>query len=302
MSEQTNKPTEMPSYHAILLVDVKDFSGMKGRDHPEVAAAIPDILAKTFERCALKYVWISKRYGEGTGDGYAATFPPEFLPYLLNPFLGSLQAELDDRAEVRTLPHDLRMRVTVHVGPIPHVPGDEFRSGTGPTRVETQRLVDCEPVKSILVRSGPATRVAAVVSRRVYQDAVLSGYSAEDPSLYVPVQVKQKTYEDLAYLRVPLSSGRALQEGLLPPTDDPDGSPGTAATPERGGRYSHNEFTGGTAGTVLQVGFNEGGVNTGQQHTYNTGRDSYHHSGSGPQFNRGDVKRYEDRRGEQREP
>ncbi|QUF04875.1 hypothetical protein KCV87_01715 [Actinosynnema pretiosum subsp. pretiosum] len=295
MDDKKRETAKLPPYQAVLLVDVKDFSGMPGREHPEVSAAIPGILGRTFERCDLSYVWSSQRYWEGLGDGYAATFPPEFLPYLLNPFLGALQAELDYRSDVRALPQDLRMRVNVHVGPVTHVPGDQLRSGTGPTRVESQRLVDCEQVKNLLTQSDSVTKVAAVISQRVYEDAVATGYAAEAPGLYRPVQVTQKSYSGTAYLRVPVPSGGLLDNGFGT-AEQASAATEQVARSAPATRNAYNHFSGGTAGTVVQTGFVEGGVNTGEQHTQHVGRDNYQNSGSGNQFNRSHVDRYDDRR------
>ncbi|ACU37603.1 hypothetical protein Amir_3720 [Actinosynnema mirum DSM 43827] len=283
----------------MLEADVESFSGRKAVEYPKIAQAIPKILEAAFERCGLSGVWDAQQARETAGDSYAAVFPTAFLPHLLNPFLGALQDELDDREQIGAKPAGLRMRVSVTVGPI--TDAGPNATGTGAARVELNRLLNCRPVRDALINSGPSTRVAAVVSARAYEDAVLSGYSKEDEDLYQQVEVENKNYRRIAYLRVPRLSWDALGKGV-PLAELPESAATEVPKSAVGARHSTNIANGSTADTLLQIGFNEGGVNTGQQHTYNTGRDSYHHSGSGPQFNRGDVKRYEDRRGERREP
>lgn len=282
----------------MLEVDVKDFSGRKAVDYPKIAEAIPRILEAAFERCGLTWLWEQQQARETSGDGYAAVFPTAFLPHLLNPFLGALQDELDYREQVDAKPAGLRMRVSVTIGPI--TDAGPNATGTGAARVELNRLLNCDPVRDLLSRSGPLTKVAAAVSARAYEDAVLSGYSGEDEDDYVAIPVAVKRYQDTAYLRVPRPSGDLLKNGFAPAPADPAG---TAAPAVRGeGQVFNNTVSGSTLDTLIQAGTISGGVRTGQRSTHSAGRDSYHHSGSGPQFNRSEVKRYDDRRGEHREP
>lgn len=215
-----HKWAELPPYRALLVVDVKDFSGLPGRRHAELTDAIPGILRGAFERCGEVEVWRDRRFGESTGDGHAVGFPSAVLPLLLSPFLRSLQDELDYRAAVDAHPTGLRMRASVTVGPITDPNRDGVSTGSGGMRVENHRLLDSEPVKDLLTRSGPTTRVAAIVSARAYEDAVLSGYAADPPELYVPVPVRVKKFEGEAYLRVPLPTGELLRDGFLPQPAD----------------------------------------------------------------------------------
>ncbi|MEV8439005.1 hypothetical protein AB0425_16650 [Actinosynnema sp. NPDC051121] len=207
---------ELPPYRALLVVDVKDFSGLPGRHHAELTDAIPGILRGAFERCGGLEVWRDRRFGESTGDGHAVGFSSAVLPLLLNPFLQSLQDELDYRARVGAHPAELRMRASVTVGPITDPNRDGVSTGSGGTRVETHRLLDAEAVRDLLTRSGPDTRVAAIVSARAYEDAVVSGYTGQSPELYVAVPVRVKAFESTAYLRVPWPTGDLLRDGFVP--------------------------------------------------------------------------------------
>ena len=264
----------LPPYRALLVVDVKDFSGLPGRHHAEVTDAIPEILRGAFERCGALEVWQDRGFGESTGDGHAVAFPSRVLPLLVGTFLWSLQNELDYRAQVGAHAAPLRMRASVTVGPITEPNAAGVSTGSGRTRVETHRLLDSEPVRDMLDRSGPDTRVAAVISGRAYEDAVLSGYAEDDEKMYVAASVQVKTFQGEAYLRVPLPTGDLLRHGFRPRdaegTDPPSAEPGGGARPGGGGRI-------------------------GDTTTYHVAGDNNVNSGSGNQFN-GDGVRFHDRR------
>ncbi|SHF90549.1 hypothetical protein [Streptoalloteichus hindustanus] len=210
---------ELPPYRAMLVVDVKDFSGVPGRRHAELTDAIPGILQQAFRRCGLAEMWDEARFPRTTGDGHVLGFRAALLPFLINPFLGALQDELDYRNTVRPLSGQdapIRMRVSVNVGPATDSNGALLSDGSGNARIETHRLLDCEPVRDLLARSSDTTCVAAIVSARAFEDAVLSGYAADDPDLYVPAPVEVKRYQGIAYLRVPRPSGDLLRRGFHP--------------------------------------------------------------------------------------
>ena len=118
------------------------------------------------------------------------------------------------------------MRVSVNVGPMTDSGAKRLGDGSGNARVETHRLLDCKPVRDLLARSGPTTRVAAIVSRRAFEDAVKSRFVDDDENLYVAVDVTEKTYEGTAYVRVPNPSGDLIRNGLAPVLPAP-------TTPER---------------------------------------------------------------------
>ncbi|HEY8374797.1 MAG TPA: hypothetical protein VIL00_18860 [Pseudonocardiaceae bacterium] len=210
---------ELPPYRALLVVDIKDFSSRRGRYHKELTRAVPDILHRAFRRCGLAEVWEERRFAAPTGDGMAVGFRSGLLPFLINPFLGALQEELTERSAAhpaREREQPLRMRVSITVGPVTDSGQNRPEDGSGEARIEVHRLLDSEPVRDLLTRSGPATRVAAILSARAFEDAVLSGFAADDPDLYVPAPVEVKSYQGRAYLRVPHPSGDLLAHGFRP--------------------------------------------------------------------------------------
>ncbi|WP_406692527.1 hypothetical protein REH65_12305 [Saccharopolyspora sp. ID03-671] len=200
----------------MLVADVKDFSGTKSRYHSEITCEIPRILENAFARCGHGYLGDAGFGGPSGGDGYCRVLDPGYLPYLVNPFLQALQDELTEQNNMLPRAYgNLRMRVSLSVGPVTDSGKELLGDGNGATRIEAHRILDSEPVRDILDRSSDVTRVAAIVSQRVYEDAVLAGYTAEEVEEYVEVTAKVKTFNSHAYLRVPKPSGRLLREGFL---------------------------------------------------------------------------------------
>ena len=282
---------QLPPYRALLIVDVKEFSARPGRYHQELTAAIPRILQQAFARCGLADLYEEAQFHGTTGDGYFLGFRPAVLPYLINPFLGALQDELDYRATVKSVSgpeQDLRMRVSVNVGPMEDTGRNAINDGSGDARIENHRLLDSEPVRELLSRSGPVTRVAAIISARAVEDAVLSGYADEPADLFVRVPVTVKNYQGQAYLRVPKPSGELLTKGFEPGAGRGGEASGKAAR-KRSGKVTNmvRSVTGGPVvqaermGTVRFGGGNIGRV-TGSVVQSPSGPV---HTGSGNQYN-----------------
>ena len=244
---------QLPPYRALLIVDVKEFSARPGRYHQELTAAIPRILQQAFARCGLADLYEDAQFHGTTGDGYFLGFRPAVLPYLINPFLAALQDELDYRATVKSVSgpeQDLRMRVSVNVGPMEDAGHNAINDGSGDARIENHRLLDSEPVRELLSRSGPVTRVAAIVSARAFEDAVVTGYADEAADLFVRVPVTVKNYQGEAYLRVPKPSGDLLNNGFQPSVDTEDDVRGTTGGTRT---ITVTNSVGNVTGSVMQA-------------------------------------------------
>ncbi|MEV5239631.1 hypothetical protein AB0K89_11040 [Streptomyces cinnamoneus] len=225
---------DLPPYRGILAVDAKDFTGRPAVEHVTIAAAIPQLLRQTLERAGLGELWKDQRFANHTGDGFVFGFDPTALPRVIHPFLNELQELLTDYNIHATATGPLRLRVSLHVGPLPDSgdPGD----GNGTPRNDTHRLLDSKPVKAILASSGNITQVAAIVSQRVFEDAVLSGYTRLHPDRFieVPATVEGKNFQQRAWLHVPAPSGSLYDRRILgedTPPDDAQPSTGEAPTP-----------------------------------------------------------------------
>ncbi|WP_190818288.1 hypothetical protein [Saccharopolyspora pogona] len=283
MNTNRNEVAELPPYRALVVVDVRNFSGEKGRDHEWITKQIPVILEQALIRCGLGELWQKVCFGGSTGDGYFLGLESKYLPFLLNPFLPALQAELEYQNRVspdRDRQH-LRMRVSVTVGPMTDSGENGISEGSGVARIEAHRMVDDASVRDMLTRSNDTTCVAAIVSSRAYEDAVVSGYAADDPDLYVPVDVAVKTHRGTGYLRVPKPSGDLLSRGFTSPEPPEAGGPGDVKSAEGTGpgspsRTVEQHFEKSTVGIGAVQG-NVGKAITGDNLTV--------HTGSGDQFN-----------------
>lgn len=216
----------LPPYRAMLAVDMKDFSGNQGREHEALTALIPQIVASAFTRAGLGSEWAEgQRFPRPEGDGYVVGFRPSVLPFLVNPLLQALQAELAERNATDSTPRQtpIRMRVGINVGPVTDSGENPVVDGSGAARVETHRLLEAPVVKDLLERSAPETYVAAIIGARAFEDAVLTGYSGDSEKLYISGQDTDTTRElrrnllpKSVVLHAPAGDCTAGPAGLLP--------------------------------------------------------------------------------------
>ncbi|WP_103503247.1 hypothetical protein [Streptomyces sp. SM14] len=265
----------LPPHRALFAVDAKDFTGLPAVQHGPVSQLIPELVDQALERAELHELRDSKRFPANTGDGVVFGFDPVLLPFVLWPFLGVLDDILGAYNKQSVGPR-IRLRASVHVGPLPDEdgPGD----GNGTARNDTHRLLDSRPVKAILAAASEhITHLAAVISERVYEDVVLGGYTALHPDrcLEVPATVEGKNFSQRAWLFVPSPSGNLLQAGVRPREES---AAPTAASACQGqeqdpvtlpsANYSGNKQHVGEGAAVM------GSV--GRDVTYTGGSTSYH--------------------------
>jgi hypothetical protein len=261
----------LPPYRALFAVDAKDFTGLPAVQHGAVSQLIPELVDQALERAGLRQLRDSKRFPANTGDGVVFGFDPALLPFVLWPFLGVLDDLLGAYNRQSVGPR-IRLRASVHVGPLPDSgrPGD----GNGTARNDTHRLLDSRPVKAILAAaSEEVTQLAAVVSQRVYEDVVLGGYTGLHPDrcVEVPATVDGKDFAQRAWLYVPSPSGNLVQAGVRPREESPAPEESPAREPEAGARPG-----GGHQGNTQHVG--EGAAvmgNVGRDITFG-GTTTYH--------------------------
>ncbi|MET8687215.1 hypothetical protein ABZV77_23665 [Streptomyces sp. NPDC004732] len=198
----------LPPYRGIVAVDAKDFTGRPAIEHEVVSRAVPDLVRTSLERAGLAELWSERRFPASTGDGYVLGFDPQLMPLVIHPWLGTLQDVLTEFNIHSLGVVPIRLRVSLHIGPLPDTE-DEF-GGNGTARNDTHRLLDSRPVKAVLASSNEnITHVAAILSDRCYEDAVASGYTGRHPDhfLEVPATVEGKPFAQRAWIYVPLPSG-----------------------------------------------------------------------------------------------
>ncbi|GAB2680077.1 hypothetical protein GCM10027271_46580 [Saccharopolyspora gloriosae] len=261
-SSTVRRTKQLPPYRAVFAVDTKDFSNSPSAHQEQLSQDIPALLEKALASCELSRLWDQRVFGTSTGDGYYFGVDATDVPFLVDPFLTELDEVLQEHdEEVRRRDRDLRLRLraSIHLGPIPD-------SGLSTAMNETHRLLDSAPVRKILDESDPdSTFLAAILSERVFTDVIRGAYVKLRPARFAERAVKVKSYEDVGYLYTPTAS---INPDRL---DGVDAAPVDAAqlqkdqqkAPEPPAQSSvtntvhntvHNEFSGSSSGSVLQVG------------------------------------------------
>jgi hypothetical protein len=221
----------LPPYRALLAVDAKDFTGLPSVLHASVSQLIPELVDRALEKAGLTELRDAKRFPANTGDGIVFGFDPTHLPHVLWPFLPVLDEVLGQYNSSSVGPR-IRLRASVHVGPLPDTgaPND----GNGTVRNDTHRLLDSRPVKAILTAaSEQITHLAVIISDRAYQDAVLGGYTRLHPDrcTEVPATVEGKSFAQRAWLYVPSPSGNLVSAGVPVGEEAPVPEPGRSFDP-----------------------------------------------------------------------
>ncbi len=253
---------KLPPSRAIFAVDTEKFTRNPSARQPELSDAIPELLGSAFARCRLAEVWESRRFPQGTGDGYVFGVPEQHAPFLLDPLLDQLQEVLEEhdqrlRSQDRNL--RLRLRVAIHIGPVPD--SGERREGIGTPVNDAFRLLNSDSIRQELGRSNPdLTLLAAIVSQRVFEDVVRAGFTPGlPPDRFRPViaEVAAKEFVQPAWIYVPKPSkpsDRASRSAVgRSPGDAEPAAQAPGGTTIKGN--VGNAITGGTfSAEVRQVG------------------------------------------------
>lgn len=223
MSSSRAPSRPLPPYRAILAVDAKDFTKLPGSVHEDTSAAIKTVVGNAMRDAELEAEWSDPFFFGDTGDGFAVGLPPRVLPFLVDPFPALLQERLAQLRSQRPGEVPLRLRVSLHVGPLPADPAAPSCTGNGAARNDTHRLLDADVIKEALRDVSPEIAlVAMIISDRVFDDVVRGRYAGLHPDNFVPVtaRVAGKGFDQPAWLHLPAQPGRPFQDGSTE-TDDP---------------------------------------------------------------------------------
>jgi hypothetical protein len=213
-----DEPAELPAYLAVLVVDAKEFGNNPDHGQELLARTIPDIVARAFERAGLAGVWRDALFPHSTGDGLGIGFDTRHLPAVVSRFFDALQDVLAER-DVRLRQQDrrvrLRMRASLHVGPVRELDSGGRPAAVGSTLITAHRLLDAPAVRDVLIRSDPEeTFLSVALSQRVFDDVVARGYAKLPASRLVPRLVRVKEFTGTVYVYVPKPSGELLARGI----------------------------------------------------------------------------------------
>ncbi|HEV2782720.1 MAG TPA: hypothetical protein VGX25_25290 [Actinophytocola sp.] len=260
-----SESVELPPYRAVLVVDARAFGSNSDPDQELLAEAVPDVVALAFERAALTHVWENALFPHNTGDGMGIGFDVRHLPSVVDRFFDALQDVLAER-DRRWRAHDrrvrLQLRASLNVGPVREPDAGGKSAVVGSTVITTHRLLDSPPVRAVLTRSDPEqTFLAVVLSQRVFDDVLASGYARLPASRVVPTFVRVKEFAGTVYLYVPNPSGDLLTHGIGEYQQQLDAAAAAQADPQPGSVT--NTMTGTHSGPAIQVGHLHGGLHTG---------------------------------------
>ncbi|MEU6863849.1 hypothetical protein ABZ924_11330 [Streptomyces sp. NPDC046876] len=256
----------LPPYQGILAVDAKGFTGHPAIEHEVISRAVPDLIQTSLARAGLQELWDRRKFPASTGDGYVFGFDPSQMPFVIHPWLLTLQDVLTD---FNVLSHGvvpIRLRVSLNIGPLPDT-GDEF-GGNGTARNDTHRLLDSRPVKAVLASHKESiTHVAAVLSDRCYEDAVAGGYTGRHPDHFieVPATVEGKVFAQRAWIYVPQPSGPLHDEALATPESQTPVQ-GEARPEQQRGRVHDSRVTNNAPNGNINTGTLHGGQTVGNYH------------------------------------
>lgn len=210
---------DIPDYHAVLAADIKDFTKNMDIHNRVLARRLPQVISEAFARSGLDFSDV--KFPGQAGDGYAAGIDYHKLPHLIHPLLDQLQLVLAElNAEIRGHGPGMRLRVSIHIGPLPGDDDADESAGIGKAMNDLHRLLDAEPARDALRDTDPETTfVAAVISQRAYEDAISSGFCALPASVFAPIPVQVKQFSSGAWLYVPKPSGDALYRAFAKSAD-----------------------------------------------------------------------------------
>jgi hypothetical protein len=218
----------LPPYFGLLAVDAKDSTRLPSAQHAPLSRAITEIVHHGLEAAGLADM--RREFESNTGDGLAFGFDPSWLPLVISPFSDVLDAGLQ-RHNAGTGPR-IRLRMSVHVGPVPLAPGLPGDGNAAP-RSETHRLLDSEAARRTLAEADEeGTRLVVIVSDAVHRAVVLGGYCAVPASRFTEVraEVTGKDFSQTAWMYVPSPSGGLLRRPIVRststngPTQEADGA------------------------------------------------------------------------------
>ncbi|WP_017595594.1 hypothetical protein [Nocardiopsis potens] len=268
---RTSSP--LPPYRAVLAVDAEGYTRNSAFHQQVLSTAIPEALEEAFRRSGLEEVWSGRRFPQSAGDGYVVGVEPEHLPFLVHPMLGHLQDALEDD-QSRLAAHErelrLRLRVALDVGPLP----DGGGAGPGPAGIgramnDVHRLLDAAPLRDELRASDrDITYLAAIVSRGVYEEAVVGRFVGLNPRRFRRVEVRHpdKGFTQEGYLYVPVQSrssgapGAQTAERKAEAAPEPAPGPGAPEPPSGQGAAPGGVRMGDNHGQAVLGGTLQGGM------------------------------------------
>lgn len=188
-------PDHLPHRRLCLAVDVEQYSRLDTRTQSAVQSELVRMLDHAAVRTGLnRAAWTR----QPQGDLEFAVLPEATSEaVVLGRFVNQLAVSLGDR-NARPAAQRVRLRMAVDVGVVAHA----ALGHAGPAPVAVARYVNAPQLKAVLAAI-TAADLAVIVSDRLYQDVVRSGWRELDPTQYVRAHVRVKEFGGYGWIRVP---------------------------------------------------------------------------------------------------
>lgn len=179
-----------------LAIDMEGYGSHVSARHTQIQA---DLITLTEQAATLAGLNHSRWTIQHSGDGQFAVLPrDEHDAAVVDDFVRTLHNELRYLNEVRQPSWRIRLRVAIHFGPADPAPAGF--AGSAPVTVG--RLLDSHPLR-LALRAEPEAHLAVVLSRQLFEDTVQAGRTTLRSEDFVPVQIRNKEFDDTAWLRIP---------------------------------------------------------------------------------------------------
>lgn len=162
---------DVPPEHALLTVDMKEYSRLPEAKMAPTRTDLDDILATVFAQNGIGDVTSLSGAVKDRGDGAIFVLPARHAARLVDPLLTHLGQALERREQTRLASAPpIRLRASVHVGPL--APPDH----RGDAANDACRLVDSDAARQAMAAAvDNGVLLAAVVSDTVFRRTVAAG-------------------------------------------------------------------------------------------------------------------------------
>ncbi|OCC10147.1 hypothetical protein A3Q37_03965 [Streptomyces sp. PTY087I2] len=235
-----DKPWPNDDRRLCLAADIEQYSRFDTPDQRAAQAQLARVLRAAAERSGLDHGTWSV---QPQGDMEFAVLPAGTSEQVvLGEYVTHLAAELGGYNATRRPAGRMRLRLAIDTG----VAATAALGFSGPAPIAVARYLNAPEVKRALAAAGSAS-LAVVISDRLYQDVVRSGFHGHDPEQYRRIHVEQKGFAGYGWVRLP---GVDPQDAEEPWPDAPEGGPRPPARAAEAERPSFVQQ--GVHGTAVQ--------------------------------------------------
>ncbi|MFD6279482.1 hypothetical protein ACFWFI_28535 [Streptomyces sp. NPDC060209] len=169
--EDPHDAVDVPEEHALLVVDMKEYSQIPEARMASTRSDLDDILATVFAQCMIGEITMLENAVKDRGDGAIFVLPARHAARLVDPFLTHLSRALERHGRTRLASAPpIRLRASVHTGPLdpPDHRGDAVNDAC--------RLVDSDAARSAMAAAvAHHVPLAAAISDTVLRRTVRAG-------------------------------------------------------------------------------------------------------------------------------